>query len=73
MMAIKSLEEAAFNEQLFTPEDPVKISRIEVRNIVRYTYLNACSNMRMKHWYHNVCKNLEMKCDGRLQLVLEEV
>lgn len=57
-MAIKTLSRAIDNEQLFDPENPVKISRKEVAEIIRYTFLNNWSNKRMQRWYGNVRKIL---------------
>ncbi|BBM88269.1 phytoene/squalene synthase family protein [Candidatus Uabimicrobium amorphum] len=61
MMAIKTLEQAAANEQLFDKDNPVKISRGDVLDIVKYTRLNVWSNFRMIRWYKRVEKSLTTK------------
>ncbi|WP_372371321.1 phytoene/squalene synthase family protein [Candidatus Uabimicrobium sp. HlEnr_7] len=61
MMAIKTLEQATANEQLFDKDNPVKISRNEVIAIVKYTRLNVWSNFRMAQWYRRVEKSLMAK------------
>ena len=61
MMAIKTLEQATANEQLFDKDNPVKISRSDVLEIVNYTRLNVWSNFRMTRWYRRVEKSLMTK------------
>jgi farnesyl-diphosphate farnesyltransferase len=60
-MAIKTLSQAAYSERLFTPQNPVKISRSEVKHIVLYTYLNNWCNAQMRRWYAHVSQLLDHK------------
>lgn len=60
-MAIKTLAKSMKNEQLFDPKDPVKITRKEVAEILRYTFFNIWSNRRMLRWYHNVRQSLKTR------------
>jgi farnesyl-diphosphate farnesyltransferase len=53
-MAAKTIAKAIHSEQLFDVNNPVKISRQEVKNIVLYTYMNCWSNHRMRKWYDKV-------------------
>lgn len=60
-MAIKTLAKAAYSEQLFSAQNPVKISRTEVKHIVLYTYLNSWCNAQMRRWYQRASKQLDNK------------
>jgi farnesyl-diphosphate farnesyltransferase len=59
LMAVKTLSKAVNNEALFDAQNPVKISRAEVKKIIFYTFWNCWSNKRMKKWNENllICSN----------------
>lgn len=57
-MAIKTLAEAWQNPQLFNPEDPVKITRRDVKEIVQKTYLYGISNRQMQSWYKTIRRDI---------------
>lgn len=68
-MAIKTLAKALYNEQLFDVQNPVKIARQEVYQIIRYTYCYWWSDHAMQKWYAHACALLEHKKDLRPQAV----
>lgn len=65
-MAIQSYAKCVDNENVFRKGKKVKISKKEVRKIIRLSFLLVPSNRALRKWYANCLKSVKTKLTGAL-------
>ncbi len=60
-MAIESFVKCIANENIFIKGKKVKISREQVKNIVKKSYLYGMSNLLLKKWYNSMMQKARSK------------